>query len=95
MFASNELPVTVVATENAEVIYNNLLGSNLFRVPCGGNERLSKWPQLMFKDFEICGKIRNEASADIVLSSAGNLKFSFSQRSGIHDNKILNRSYNF
>lgn len=52
--------------------YNQLLGTELFKVPINNHERLSKWPGIeMAKCFILTGKHWKESSQDIVLSSAG------------------------
>lgn len=73
VFSSEDLPVTIVSTNEAEEIYGRLLGSELFAVPCGSPLRLADWPGLKAKNelIAIKGSGWKECSADIVLSSAG------------------------
>lgn len=72
VFASKHLPITITSVDDAEYVYNNLLGTNLFCVPQGGKERLSKWPEMKSKKLKICGSRPEQVAGDIVLSSAGN-----------------------
>lgn len=59
-------------TENAEEIYTELLGSELFLVPTGQERRLKKWPALVAsKSLNVVGVDAKTACADIVLSNAG------------------------
>ncbi|EFA10248.1 nitric oxide-associated protein 1 [Tribolium castaneum] len=72
VFASQELPLTVCAIEDAEEIYQKLLGTDLFRVPSGDSKRLSRWPSLeLAKEFTVKGRSWYESSNDVVLSNAG------------------------
>ncbi|KAK6635827.1 hypothetical protein RUM44_001081 [Polyplax serrata] len=71
VFASKHLPITITSVDDAEYVYNNLLGTNLFCVPQGGKERLSKWPEMKSKKLKICGSRPEQVAGDIVLSSAG------------------------
>ncbi|XP_046987580.1 nitric oxide-associated protein 1 [Schistocerca americana] len=73
VFASDCLPVTICQTDIADTVYSSLLGSSLFVVPCGGDKRLSQWPQLATtpKSISVVGISSKESCADIVLSSAG------------------------
>ncbi|XP_057663003.1 nitric oxide-associated protein 1 [Diorhabda carinulata] len=86
VFRSNELPITICKLELAEKIYNDLLGTELFKVPIKGGDRLTKWPGLeKGEPFRIEGIDRRVASNDVVLSNAGwisttgshNSKYSF------------------
>jgi ribosome biogenesis GTPase A len=73
IFSAKELPITVCDTQDAKDIYQELLGSDLFNVPKGNNERISKWPGLeLAKNFTITGEIWHKSSNDVVMSSAGN-----------------------
>lgn len=73
VFASECLPITVCPTDIADTVYSSLLGSSLFVVPCGGDKRLSQWPQLATtsESISVVGISSRESCADIVLSSAG------------------------
>lgn len=60
-------------TENADEIYAELLGSELFQVPTGQEKRLRKWPALVpSKELNVIGVDPKTACVDVVLSSAGN-----------------------
>lgn len=73
VFASNNLPVTICSTTQADELYKNLLGTEMFQVPIGNKERLQKWPNLeAADDIKLRGIDWDECCADIVLSSAGN-----------------------
>ncbi|KAL1132191.1 hypothetical protein AAG570_010148 [Ranatra chinensis] len=72
VFASNGLPITVCTTENAENVYNSLIGTQFMAVPQGGQARLEKWPHLRpGLPINVCGISWKESCLDIVLSSAG------------------------
>ncbi|XP_011647614.1 nitric oxide-associated protein 1 isoform X1 [Pogonomyrmex barbatus] len=71
IFSSDELPVTLTRTEDADGVYNELLKTEAFVVPENNLDRLKHWPALGSKQIEITGVGRNESIADVVLSSAG------------------------
>lgn len=73
VFSAHTLPITVCNTEDADEVYEKLLGTHLFAVPCGSIERLSKWPGLSsYKNpIQLTGINEKTSCADIVLSSAG------------------------
>lgn len=73
VFSAHTLPITVCHMEDADDVYEELLGSHLFAVPCGSRERLSKWPGLSCYDkpIQLTGINDKISCADIVLSSAG------------------------
>lgn len=71
MFSSNELPVTVTRTEDANSVYNELLKTEAFVVPENSPDRLKHWPALESMKMKITGVGKNESTADVVLSSAG------------------------
>lgn len=72
MFSSPTLPVTIVQLKDAEVIYRNLLGTEIMVVPNGPEERLNQWPGLeLAKEVNFMGIDNEESSADVTLSSAG------------------------
>lgn len=55
-------------------LYNDFLGTNLFKVPINDGDRLSKWPGLeLAKTFTITGVGWKRSSKDVVLSNAGKL----------------------
>lgn len=73
VFSAPSLPITICDLENADEVYERLLGTYLFAVPCGNKERLSKWPGLScYKEpIQLTGINDKTSCADIVLSSAG------------------------
>ncbi|KAL0269543.1 UNVERIFIED_CONTAM: hypothetical protein PYX00_007243 [Menopon gallinae] len=71
VYASRNLPITIVQTVDADLMYQKLLGTKLFAVPHGSRERLKEWPGLRGKEVKVIGMSRTVATADIVLSSAG------------------------
>jgi len=73
VFSAHTLPITVCNTEDADEVYDKLLGTHLLAVPCGSVERLSKWPGLSsYKNsIQLAGINEKTSCADIVLSSAG------------------------
>lgn len=71
VFASHKLPLTICKTNDADVIYGDLLYTKAFGVPTNDPERLKLWPELVSRDMEITGISEEESAADVVLSSAG------------------------
>lgn len=73
VFSAHTLPITICTLENAEDVYERLLGTDLFAVPCGSKNRLSKWPGLSVckEPIKLTGVHEKTSCADIVLSSAG------------------------
>ena len=74
VFASLELPISVVETQNADEFYESFLGSELMGVPMNsGEERLAKWPKLEAQNDKIIveGVEKHITACDILLSSAG------------------------
>lgn len=73
VFSAHTLPITVCDMNDADEVYEGLLGSHLFAVPCGSKERLDKWPGLScYKEpIQFTGIDQKISCADIVLSSAG------------------------
>lgn len=73
VFSAETLPVTICSTSDAFDVYETLLGSDMFAVPCGSPDRLATWPPLKVHetDFEIEGENWRKSCADIVFSSAG------------------------
>lgn len=71
VFCSESVPITVIQTKDAEEIYNNFLGTDLFAVPSGGEERLKNWPGLKKCNdlLEFSGEGPKFCCGDIVLSS--------------------------
>lgn len=73
VFASDQLPITICNTSDADKLYLELLGSEILRVPCGNEERISKWPALEASDeVKLKGIDWETSCVDIVLSNAGN-----------------------
>ncbi|XP_043595837.1 nitric oxide-associated protein 1 [Bombus pyrosoma] len=72
LFASKHLPITMCYTNDADEIYDRLLGTSAFLVPIDDSERLKVWPKLKPKEIrEITGVNGEESVADVVLSSIG------------------------
>ncbi|XP_043477911.1 nitric oxide-associated protein 1 [Leptopilina heterotoma] len=71
VFASHKLPLTICYTNDADVIYGDLLYTKAFGVPTNDPERLRLWPELVSRDMEVTGISEEESAADVVLSSAG------------------------
>lgn len=72
VYSSSNLPVVIVAAPSATEIYEKFLGSEMFGVPIGYDERLKSWPGLESTDEQqITGQGYEESTCDIVLSSAG------------------------
>lgn len=73
IFCSECLPITVTKTEDADMLYEIFLGTELFAVPTGGEERLKKWPGLTAKEdiLEFIGEGPKMCCGDVLLSSIG------------------------
>lgn len=72
VFTSENLPITICETSNADEIYREFLGTEMFKVPVGNKERLSKWPALEAGDLiTLKGQDWEVSCADVVLSNAG------------------------
>lgn len=73
VFASLELPVSIIETKYADEFYEEFLGSEVLGVPMlESDERLSIWPKLEASDeFTIVGQDKHVTACDILLSSAG------------------------
>ncbi|XP_047539863.1 nitric oxide-associated protein 1 [Vanessa atalanta] len=73
IFCSENLPITVVKTDEADEIYKNFVGTELFAVPTGGSERIKNWPGLQKKqdNIQYIGEGPKLCCGDIVLSSIG------------------------
>ncbi|XP_063390538.1 nitric oxide-associated protein 1-like isoform X1 [Cydia fagiglandana] len=69
IFCSDQLPITVTKTEDADEVYNTFLGTELLAVPSGGTERLKNWPNMKKKVLEFTGEGPKICCGDIVLSS--------------------------
>lgn len=77
VFSAHTLPITICDMVDADEVYDQLLGTHLFAVPCGSQKRLSKWPGLScYKEpIRLTGINDKTSCADIVLSSAGGLLY--------------------
>lgn len=84
VYSSLKLPVTICDTKDAEEIYNDFLGSELFNVPIGENDRLEKWPKLDSKEIVVMGKEKYITACDVVLSSAGWIGVNLPRESEAH-----------
>ena len=75
VFASDDLPVHIVLTQDAESFYSEALAADILAAPStshGTNiERLRDFPKLEAETMVIDGVGKNESLCDIVLSSAG------------------------
>lgn len=72
VFCGNQLPITLCETDVADVIYEKLVGTELFGLPMG-KERLKLWPNLKSGKTIYCTGINfKESCIDVVLSSSGN-----------------------
>jgi hypothetical protein len=73
VLSSGSLPITICKVDDADWIYNTLLGSRLLGVPRGGPARLAQWPMLKphSEILELHGSGLKQSCGDILLSSAG------------------------
>ncbi|XP_077992657.1 nitric oxide-associated protein 1-like [Glandiceps talaboti] len=71
IFASHHLPIHLFDIDQADQIYEEHVGKELFKVPIGDKWRMASFPDLEGKDITIDGIGWTESSADIVFSSAG------------------------
>lgn len=73
VFCSEHLPITIVKTEDADEVYQKLLGTELFAVPTGGAERVKNWPGLKMSNdiLEFSGQGPKLCCGDVILSSIG------------------------
>lgn len=70
-FVNSQLPVVDCTLEEADTIYKENIGKDLFKVPIGDQKRLEKLPPLVGKTFTIQRTDYQTAAADIQLSSLG------------------------
>lgn len=56
-----------------------MYGATYFKVPLGSDERLKTFPPLMSREFQMRGLGNNQSCGDIILSSAGNQLYMFSE----------------
>ncbi|XP_058444789.1 nitric oxide-associated protein 1 [Malaya genurostris] len=72
LYSSPKLPTLICATNQANMIYQTLLGSEYMAVPRADPDRLAKWPDLQAStDILLTGIEKHISVADILLSSAG------------------------
>ncbi|XP_077466560.1 nitric oxide-associated protein 1 isoform X1 [Stigmatopora argus] len=71
VIANHQIPLHVCPVEKADAVYQKHAGRKLLGVPSGGAERMKNFPPLVPRDFQLEGRGRQEAAADILLSSAG------------------------
>ncbi len=71
VFCSDDLPINMVRTADAEEFYRKALAADFLRVPRGDPIRLRDFPPLEGKDFEVDSVDYGQSSCDIVFSSAG------------------------
>lgn len=71
VFCSDDLPIHMVRTKDADEFYRRAAHNGMLGVPSGGEERLADFPSLQGQEFEVDGVAHFEASCDIVFSSAG------------------------
>lgn len=71
IFCSDGLPITVTQTEDADCLYEQFLGTQLFGAPTGGSERLRRWPglQKFAEELVFTGQGPKFCVGDVVLSS--------------------------
>ena len=74
-FVSDDLPVHIVLTQDADSFYTEALAADILGAPSTSNgtniERLKDFPELKGKTMLIDGVGTNESSCDVVFSSAG------------------------
>merc|ERR1719188_611632 len=71
VFCSDDLPIHMVRTVDADKFYERAVRTGLLGVPCGDEARLKEFPPLEGQAFEVDGVAHFEATSDIVFSSAG------------------------
>ncbi|CAG9133691.1 unnamed protein product [Plutella xylostella] len=73
IYCSDALPITVTKTEDADEMYEEFVGTELFGAPIGGAERLASWPglQRLAEVLEFSGEGPKTCCGDVVLSSIG------------------------
>ncbi len=71
VFCSDDLPIHIVRTSDADEFYSRAKRSGLLGVPFGSEERLADFPPLAGQTFEVDGVAHHEASCEIVFGSAG------------------------
>ncbi|XP_017764432.1 PREDICTED: nitric oxide-associated protein 1 isoform X2 [Eufriesea mexicana] len=71
VFKSDQLPITICYTADANEVYDQLLETEAFVVPVNDPERLKLWPKLESKEVQVTGVNSPYSVADVVLSSIG------------------------
>ena len=72
LFSSDELPINVVDTSEADTFYQEALKSDSLKVPTSKNsQRLTDFPALSGTELDLYGISDQESSCDIVFSSIG------------------------
>jgi len=71
VFAANTVPVTITETEDADEVFQNSFGTPIMGIPRGNEERLSEFPPLLPREFEVRGESHKYSCADIVISATG------------------------
>ncbi|TKR73209.1 hypothetical protein L596_020546 [Steinernema carpocapsae] len=71
VFASERLPVNVMATTEVEAFLKRYLGTATLVAPIGDADRLKQFGELQGKSFAVTSKGKDRSGADIVLSSMG------------------------
>lgn len=70
--SSLELPVLICVTEQAAELYEDLLNTDVLKVPVSDESRLKSWPHLESgPEIVVTGIEKHITTADIVLSSCG------------------------
>ncbi|PAV57842.1 hypothetical protein WR25_19333, partial [Diploscapter pachys] len=69
-FASADLPLNIMPTSEVESFLEKYLGKMVLSVPCGNEERMSKWPGLKPRNFTFKG-MKGKGCNDVILSSVG------------------------
>ncbi len=71
VFCSDDLPINIVRTGEADEFYRKALSAGFLAVPSGSPVRLRDFPLLEPRELEVDGIDQRQASCDVVLSSAG------------------------
>ncbi|PAV59413.1 hypothetical protein WR25_03534 [Diploscapter pachys] len=69
-FASADLPLNIMPTSEVESFLEKYLGKMVLSVPCGNEERMSKWPGLKPRKLTFKG-MKGKGCNDVILSSVG------------------------
>uniref|UniRef100_F1KS01 G domain-containing protein n=1 Tax=Ascaris suum TaxID=6253 RepID=F1KS01_ASCSU len=71
VFASEQLPLNVMKTNEVESFLSRYLGSAALIAPQGDANRLAQFPQLESQEMKLNGRGMEEGAADVILSSIG------------------------